>query len=644
MNSQTMETLQFNDLKTGIASYAISEMGKGKLTSLLPSSNKKQIESWLQEVTEAKKILQISASVPIPGLKGIDQILKNLHKGIVLRPNQLIELHELLDCINKLKRFMRDKEYVAPTISMYVYSMYDLEEISKEISRCIRYGTIDDYASKDLLKIRKQISILEERIKNRVEQMLKSSKNSKYFQEQIISVRNGRYVVPVKKEYRKNIKGSVLDTSASGSTVYIEPTEIGSIQDEIEMMKIQEEAEEQKILMFLTGLVEQHEQEIRLAVETMVQYDVIFAKAKYSGAIEGVAPKMNEHHTIILKDARHPLLGKNAVPLNFKIGEGFDALVITGPNTGGKTVTVKTVGLLTMMAQSGLHIPATAGSEIAIFDKILVDIGDGQSIEQSLSTFSSRIKNIIDILEETTPKTLVLLDELGSGTDPAEGMGLSTSILEELFNKGATLLATTHYSEIKAYANEHEGFENGAMEFDPETLQPTYRLIIGRGGESQAFAIALKLGMHPKLIERAHKITYRENKSYEASSLFSKSQLERQLALNVKYIQKQKHGIRDEKQVDTISFKLGDNVKIPSINEFGIVSKPANDRGEVEVLVKGEKMIFNHKRLILYIKAEDLYPEDYDMDIIFETKDHRKIRKDMAKRHVEGVVIEKEEE
>jgi DNA mismatch repair protein MutS2 len=636
LNSQTVEVLQFNDLKELAAGKAISELGKERIRGIEPSFSKKQIDAWLQEVSEAKEILGISASVPIPGLKGVSVILKNLHKGIVLKPEQLMEIHDLLDCISKLKRFMKDKEYVAPVITSYVYSLYDLQEIGEEIIRCIRHGRVDDYASKEILKIRKQISVLEERIKARIEQTLKSSKYSKYLQEQIVSVRNGRYVIPVKKEYRKNMNGAVLDTSASGSTVYMEPAEIGSIQDEIELLKIQEEAEEYRILQMLTGLIEKNETEIKLAVETFVQYDVIFAKAKYSQEIGGTSPQVNEYHTIKLKEARHPLLGKTAVPLNFVIGDGYDALVITGPNTGGKTVTVKTVGLLTMMAQSGFHIPAKKGSEIAIFEKILVDIGDGQSIEQSLSTFSSRIKNIIEILGETTPKSLVLLDELGSGTDPAEGMGLATVILEELFQKGATLLATTHYSEIKAYADSREGFENGAMEFDVVSLQPTYRLIIGKGGDSQAFDIALRLGMHPKLIEKAHQITYKEQKEYEVSSQFQ--DLNRQLALNSKHVFKQKHGKREEKEIEIIPYKRGDNVKIPSINEFGIVSKEADSKGNLEVLVKGKIMVLNHKRLVLYIKGEDLYPEDYDMDIIFETKENRKIRKEMEKRNVDDVI------
>lgn len=644
MNEQTFESLQFNQVKETLADFAISELGREACLSLRPSTNKKQIDAWLNEVTEAQRILDYSESVPIHGMKGLPVVLKGLGKGLPLRPDQLMALLDLLTCMERLKRFMKDKTFLAPVISTYVYSFDNLSDLMDEITRCIRNGQVDDNASKDLSKIRKQLRVLDERIKSRIDQLLKSSKYKAIIQENIVSQRSGRYVIPVKKAYRKNVKGTVLDTSASGSTVYIEPEEIGNIQDEIDFLKNQEEMEEQTILMILTGLVESHEREIKIGVDIMTRYDFIFAKAKYSRMIRGRSPQINNHHTIRLNEARHPLLKEQAIPLTILIGETYDALVITGPNTGGKTVTIKTVGLLTLMAQSGLHIPAEEGSEVAIFHNILVDIGDGQSIEESLSTFSSRIKNIIHILTETTPQTLVLLDELGSGTDPAEGMGLATSILEELFNKGATLLATTHYNEIKEFAKGREGFENGSMEFNVETLQPTYRLLIGKGGESQAFAIALKLGMHPKLIERAHRITYKEEKSYESELGTNPYTLQKQIAMTTKARDHQKPVQKEDKKETIIPFKKGDNVRIPSINEFGIVYSPANDRGDVVVFVKGEKLTFNHKRLSLYIKAEDLYPEDYDMSIIFESKEHRKIRKQLAKHHVEGLVIELEEE
>jgi DNA mismatch repair protein MutS2 len=645
LETQTFELLQFPQIKEQVTTYAISESGKERIRALVPSTNKRQIEGWLVEVSEAKGIINKSSSIPIHGLKGIQQILKSFNKGMALRPDQLLAVHELIDCAEKLRRFMKDKEFIAPKISSFVYSLFDLSELSEEITRCIRNGRVDDYASKELLKTRKQIAVLEERIKDRIEKTVRSSKYSKYIQENIISTRNGRFVIAVKAEYKRNVKGTILDTSASGATVYIEPEEIGGIQEEIYYLKMAEESEEEQVLLYLTGKVEKHENEIITAVETMVHYDVVFAKAKYSFQIEGEAAQINEHHVIKLIEARHPLLGNAAVPLSLEIGSEYDALVITGPNTGGKTVTIKTVGLLTLMAQAGLHIPAKMGSEIAIFKQILVDIGDGQSIEQSLSTFSSRIKNIINILSETNPFSLVLLDELGSGTDPAEGMGLATSILEELYKKGATLLATTHYSEIKEYAKHKEGFENGSMEFDLDTLKPTYRLIVGKGGESQAFAIALKLGMHPKLVERAHEITYKEQKSYELNVEESFRQREQQLALNSKYVKKQKHPqIKQNQEKLAPEFSVGDNVRIPYLNDFGIVYQPSNEKGDVVVIVKGEKLTINQKRLELNIKVEELYPEDYDMDIVFESKENRKKDKLMQKKHIEGLKIERSTE
>nr|WP_237664326.1 hypothetical protein [Sutcliffiella horikoshii] len=344
MNNETIQALQFTDLKKDVASLAISEPGKNAVMALEPSIHKRQIEAWLNEVTEGKKILSISSSVPIHGLQGIEYILKNLHKGIAFRPDQLIGLYEFLDTIEKLKRFMKDKESAAPVITSYMYSVVELSHVAEEIIRCIRNGRVDDYASKELLKVRKQISTLEERIKSRIEQLVKSSKYSKYLQESLFSTRNGRYVVPVRKEYKNNIKGAVLDVSASGSTVFMEPEEISIMQDSISMLKYQEEAEEEQILFALTGLVQEHEKEIKLAMELMVSYDVIFAKAKHSLMVMGTSPQINEHHVIRLAGARHPLLGKNAVPLNLVIGEDYDALVITGPNTGGKTVTIKNGG------------------------------------------------------------------------------------------------------------------------------------------------------------------------------------------------------------------------------------------------------------------------------------------------------------
>ncbi|MCM3766723.1 endonuclease MutS2 [Neobacillus niacini] len=638
MNQHTFNTLEFNKIKDAIAQYALTKEGRAKIERLTPSSNKRQIEAWLDEVSEAVEILKKSASVPVHGLDGMEQLLGNLNKGAVLKADLFMKLYDFLDCCGKMRRYMKDKEYIAPRVSAYIDVIDELPGLASEVIRCIRNGRVDDYASKELLKIRKQISIQEERLKEKTLQLVRSNKYKVYLQENVVSQRNGRYVIPIKKEYRTKIKGTVLDSSASGATLFIEPEEIATFQDQLTWLLADEEIEEQKVLSYLTGLVEEQEHQLRLAVETMVHYDFLFAKAKYSRAIKGTNVGINESGEIQLIEARHPLLGEKAVPLSVQLTGEQQALVITGPNTGGKTVTIKTVGLLTLMVQCGLHIPIAKESRISIFERILVDIGDGQSIADNLSTFSSRIVNIIEILKEANHRTLVLLDELGSGTDPGEGMGLATSILEMLYDKGAVIFATTHYSEIKEFAEIHEGFINGSMEFDLTTLSPTYRLIIGRGGESQAFAIALKLGMHPKIIERAHAITYKEEKEYqiEAMDAWKRRDLEKQIIIN-KSKDKPK-AVKTETKVT--HYCQGDNVKISPSGEFGIVYTGPDPLGNYVVQMKGEKQTVNYKRISLYIAASELYPEDYDFDIIFETKENRKKSKILSKRHDENITIE----
>lgn len=641
MNHQTFEVLEFNRIKEIIASFALTVEGKQQVLNLTPSINKKQVQSWQEELTEAVAILKLSSSVPVHGLDGMEQILKGLNKGIALKAEQFTKLLHFLDCCSKMRRFMRDKEFIAPNVSSYIHSISELPNLAMEIQRCIRNGILDDYASKELLKVRKQKAILEDRLKEKVLQILKSAKYKAYLQEAVVSQRDGRFVIPIKKEYRNKIKGNVIDTSSSGSTIFLEPEELAIGQEQLNWILLEEEQEVEKILLFLTGLVESHEGEIRLAIETMIHYDFLFAKAKYSRGIDGLPVEINEDHHIQLINAKHPLLGLNAVPLNIELGNGCHALVITGPNTGGKTVTIKTVGLFTLMVQSGLHLPVANGSKMSIFHKVLVDIGDGQSIEQNLSTFSSRIVNIVEILKESNDRTLVLLDELGSGTDPSEGMGLATAILEQLYLKGCTLLATTHYNEIKEFAYQHEGFINGSMEFDLDTLRPTYRLQIGKGGESQAFAIALKLGLHPKIIEKAHLITYKENKKYDYTETDSrlKQEIDKQIIIN-------RHQIRSKKIQDVTNgqfFSMGDNVIVNPSKEIGIVFKGPNSMGNYIVQIKGNKHEINNKRLQLYIPKQELYPEDYDFDIIFDTKDNRKKKKQMGKRHVEGLTIEHDE-
>ncbi|MGC5327522.1 endonuclease MutS2 [Brevibacillus sp. SYSU BS000544] len=649
MNQNAISTLEFDLVKEKLMNFAISEQGKEKVRKLQPYTDLVVIENALHETTEARAIVDKGGSVPLHGLHDIEQVMEKLGKGASLHPDQLMVVQGLLETGKKLKKYMNDKKTLAPQVSSYACSIYDLDDLSKEILRCIRFGKVDDQASKELSKARKKIRMIEDRIKMKLDSILKSSAYRDYIQDGVVSMRDGRYVIPIKKEHRRHIEGNILDSSASGQTVFIEPVEVKKLQNELHLFKAEEEVEEEKILIYLTSMVEEYKQEISINIETMAHYDFLFAKAKLSRSFQGRAVTLNRHNTIRIKGAKHPLIGESAVPLDVTIGKSYTALVITGPNTGGKTVAIKTVGLLAIMVQAGLHVPVQEDSEFPVFQDILVDIGDGQSIDQSLSTFSAHIRNIISILERARPQTLVIVDELGTGTDPMEGMGLAISILEELNRRGATILATTHYSEIKEFAEKEAAFENGSMEFDLETLRPLYRLRIGKAGKSQAFPIALRLGMARALIERAHEITYKETKVYDKSSFEApvkdydnrptqQEKREKEEELSKKQSQKPREPVSEAE------YSIGDRVYISSIKTYGIICELENHKGELGVMVGQKKLKINKKRLALQIKSKKLYPDNYDMAIVFDSKETRKKERIMKKRHVEGLTIDRTEE
>ena len=514
MNEKSKELLEYNKVKEILKGFSISEIGKKLIDELEPSLDINIINKNMDETTEARAITNMTSSIPLHSLSGIKNVKDKINKGMVLNEEDLSLLSGLLKDINKMKIFMEQKQDVAPTISLYSNSLFELSDLKEEIDRCIILGRVDDKASSKLSKIRKKIRILEDRIKAKLDNVLKNAKYRDCIQDSIVSVRNGRYVIPIKSEYKKSVEGNIHDKSSSGSTVFIEPIEVKKAQDELNICKVEEEKEVYIILSTLTNMVTTYERELNIDIETMGYYDFIFAKGKYSKSIGANSVNVNNNNYINIINGKHPLIGDNVVPLDFKVGDKYKGVVITGPNTGGKTVTLKTVGLLTMMVQSGLHVQADKESDFSIFIDILVDIGDGQSIEQNLSTFSAHIKNIIDILSVADNKTLVIMDEIGSGTDPGEGMGIAVSVLEEVYSRGSIILATTHYSEIKDFAKNHKGFINGSMEFDINTLKPIYKLNLGKPGESNAFLIALRLGMRKEIIERAHKVTYKEEKDY----------------------------------------------------------------------------------------------------------------------------------
>lgn len=649
MNTQTINMLEYKKIKEILGGYAVNAITRRVIETLEPSTNLSIIQSWMVDTTEARLILEKSASVPIANLNGLEHILEIPKKGLNLSPEQLTLVYGLLDNVSRMQRYMKDKQFLAPAVSSYAYSMFDLPEVKDEIYRCIRNGRVDDHASKSLLKTRKKIAVIEERIKSKLDNILKSAAYRDMMQEQIISMRDGRYVIPVKSKFKRNIDGQILDSSSSGATVYMEPNDIRKLQTEISMLRAEEEIEISKVLSILTGMVAGYERELGINIEGMAHYDFIFAKAKYSRSLDATNVELNADNKIKIVNGRHPLLGEKCVPLHFSLGETYQALVITGPNTGGKTVAIKTVGLLTMMVQSGLHVPVGEGSEFAVFREIFADIGDGQSIEQSLSTFSSHIINIISIMKQAGPQDLVILDELGAGTDPAEGMGLAVAILEKLYSQGSMILATTHYSEIKEFANVTKGFENGSMEFDLETLQPLYRLIIGKAGKSQALSIALKLGMENEVINRAKEVTYsdevyphvdKQNSIPLSTANNEMLQISREKAQStVKKPQEKRIPVQKEQEA---TYKIGDRVYVTSLKTAGIICELENTQGEYGVIAGESKHHIHKKRLILHIRSEMLYPEDYDMDIVFETKENRKKDKLMNKRHIDGMTIERE--
>jgi len=631
LNNKTFEVLEFNKVLELLSEFAMSEKAKIRSRELTPITDEGKIKRWLNETSEACTIIEKSSSIPVHSLHGVEQILTLADKGYMPTPEQFEFLGAFLDSVKKIKRFMIKQEYHAPTISSYAYSLYELSDLVDEISRCIRNNQVDDYASRSLTKIRGKIITIEEKIKTKLTQIMKSF--SSYLQEQVVSVRNGRYVVPVKNEYKRKFSGAIVDQSSSGQTVFMEPHDLNKLQDELGYLKVEEEVEVQKILGHLTDLTASYKQELLINIEGMVSYDFIFAKAKLSQSMKGNEVQIEQYEGFQIFNARHPLLGLNAVPLTLSLGQEYMALVITGPNTGGKTVTIKTVGLLSMMVQSGLHVPADSFSTFSIVKNIFVDIGDHQSIEHSLSTFSSHIQNVIDILRQSREDTLVILDEIGSGTDPREGMGLAISILEEIYNSGAMLIATTHYSEIKDYAEKAEGFQNGSMDFDIHTLQPLYKLIVGKGGDSQAFSIAQKLGMPANIINRAKEIS--NSRSTEEVAIVPKTKNRKKSERKIEKVRSEKH---------TRNYQIGDAVWIPHLHTKGIVEMTANAIGEMKLIVKGEKMTLNHKRVKPFIQAEELYPNEYDMDQVFDAKDIRKKKKLMDRKFVEGLTIDIDQE
>ncbi|MCL1793681.1 MAG: endonuclease MutS2 [Oscillospiraceae bacterium] len=516
--SKTKTTLEYDKILLQIAELAHTEGAKEKIKNLSPAIYPEFATKYLDQTTDAKKLAALKGSPQFGTVKYVGDSVERATKGATLAPIELLNIAYLYRSARNLLNYNRANKKFETGIDVIFERLFSNRMLEEKILRAIiSEDMISDEASSLLADIRRKIRIANSKVRESLQKYTQGDTYSKYLQENIVTMRNGRHVIPVKSEYKNEIKGLVHDTSSSGATLFIEPLAVVEINNEIKILEKEEKNEIERILSELSANCAEFADEINLNYENITELAVIFAKCEYSFKTDGVSPKIVNKKSVFFAKARHPLLDKSiVVPVDIGFGEEYDTLVITGPNTGGKTVSLKTLGLFVMMAQTGIHIPCDEKeSYMGIFEDVLADVGDEQSIEQSLSTFSSHMVNIIKILNNITPNSLVLFDELGSGTDPVEGAALAMAILEKVHSLGALCAATTHYAELKVYAIENPHAKNASCEFDIETLRPTYKLSIGAPGRSNAFAISKRLGMADDVIERAQILVKTENKKFE---------------------------------------------------------------------------------------------------------------------------------
>ncbi|HHX51472.1 MAG TPA: endonuclease MutS2, partial [Clostridia bacterium] len=507
----SVNRLELPKIISRLENQCSSPLGKDLVAQVQPLTDKNTIIALLEETTEAREIMRLYPTFSLGGIRDIRHSLWRVSRGAILITEELLAVLDTLEAVRGIKRFFGGIKEEFSHIRVWSNHLCELPEIQIAIKSAISEdGQVKDDASPELFRLRRRINEAQERIKTRLDNILRSPEHQKMLQELLITMRGDRYVLPVKQEYRSRFPGLVHDQSASGATLFIEPMSVVELNNDLRKFQLAEKREIEIILAALTQKIVSCMPELENTLQSLARLDFIFAKGRLSQAMDGCQPGLNSEGLMNIKKGRHPLITGEVVPIDIHLGREFRVLVITGPNTGGKTVALKTVGLLCLMAQCGLHIPAEPGTELAIFQSIFADIGDEQSIEQSLSTFSGHMTNIVGIIKKIKLPSLVLLDELGAGTDPVEGSALAIAILKKLHSLQAHTIATTHYSELKAFAYNTPGVENASVEFDPVTLRPTYRLLIGMPGRSNAFEIASRLGLDPEVVEEARSLISRD--------------------------------------------------------------------------------------------------------------------------------------
>lgn len=628
------KVLEFDKVKLRWKELAVTEHAQEEIDSATYILSESELRKVLKDTTDARELIEKLGTPPLQNVTEIKEVMEAAGKDECLTPYQLERVGMILSAVRRLKDYLERGKVFQNSLAYYEENLDAVDELREEIARQIRYERVDDYASKELSQLRMQIAKKMEEMKQKADQIMRA--NKEILADSFSTFRNGRLCIPVKKEYKHRLPGSVIDKSATGSTLFVEPVGVAHIYEEIDQLRISEENEVYRILYTLTAMVAGAEAFMQENIRMMEKLDYIFSKGKLSLDMQACEPVITIERTIKLKNARHPLMDRSiCVPLQFEMGGEIKGIVITGPNTGGKTVAIKTVMLNCLMAQCGLHVTCEEAG-ICMNSNYLCDIGDGQNISENLSTFSAHIKNVLEVLSEVNPTSLVIMDELGSGTDPAEGMGIAIAILEELRKSGCHFIVTTHYPEVKEYADKAEGIINARMTFDKDSLLPTYQMIIGEAGESCAFYIADRLGMPESMLKVAVEAAYGK-KAAETFVTHNQNKLEKKKTGSIKKIKK-----NSKKANMTQEFNIGDSVMIYPDQKIGIVCEKVNEKGVLRVQVKGKKFWINRKRVKLHVAASELYPEDYDFSIIFESVENRKLKHDMGRKYTEETITYEE--
>ena len=634
---QTDHVLEFDQIKQKWLELALTDRAKQEIQNTVPCLSESALAAKQRETSEAKELLEKNGNPPLVSLDGIRDCIQMAVKGDCLSISRLEDLEKALVAVMRLKHYLNRSKQWELSLAYYEENLDCLDDLKEAIHQQIRNGRIDDNASKDLKSFRMEIEQNEKSMREKADAVIRANKDR--LSDHFSTLRNGHICIPVKKECKHKIKGSVIDQSATGSTLFIEPASVGKYYEALQLLRICEENEERRILYSLSAMTADYAEILEQNIRMIEKLDFIFSKGKLSLEYGGTEPTIHTQRYIRLEDGRHPLMSPSeCVPLQFEIGKNFDGVVITGPNTGGKTVAIKTVVLNCMMAQCGLHV-ACKKAEICINSNFLCDIGDGQNLSENLSTFSAHIVNVLEILKYADKDSLIIMDELGSGTDPTEGMGIAIAILEQLQKSGGLFLVTTHYPEVKLYAAEQSRIANAKMTFDKESLKPLYQLVIGEAGESCAFYIAGKMGMPESMLKTAMKAAYNKAELSESlKQVVSKNHLEKRKTPGIQKAKKHQNTRLGQE------FQLGDSVLVYPDKKIGIICQTANEKGVLRVQMANKKIWINHKRVKLHVAAEKLYPADYDFSIIFDSVKNRKLRHqiDRGKMIEEHIIMQDE--